>query len=199
MLLKRTKGFWLAAALLAPAATVSATPREDRVSAVDSSPDDRSGSAALSPFSFLVGTWVCKASVKVAERWESFDANWKGSYILGGRAIADEYEMHDLAGNLVVLGMNIRTYDAAKGVWRLRWLNALSGNWTDLAPEEFGGAKFSQGSISFYFKEPVAAQAYTRATYTNISHRHFTWIGEKSDDAQSWTEFMKVECRRVGR
>jgi hypothetical protein len=197
MRLKRTKGFWLAAALLAPVTTVAATPREDRVSAI-SLGDDRPAAADLSPFSFLVGTWACKASVKVAERqWQSFDASWKGSYILDGRAIADEYEMHDLAGNLVVLGMNIRTYDVAKGIWRLRWLNALSGNWTNLAPEEFGGVKISQGSISFYFKEPVAAQAYTRATYTNISHRRFTWIGEKSDDTHSWTDFMKVECRRV--
>lgn len=170
------------------------------MSATESFRDGRLASAALSPFSFLIGTWACKAKVKVAERqWQSFDASWKGIYILDGRAIADEYEMHDLAGNLVVLGMNIRTYDAAKGTWRLRWLNALAGNWTDLAPEEFGGAKISQGSISFYFKEPVAAQAYTRATYTNISNCHFTWIGEKSDDAQSWRDFMKVECRRVGR
>ena len=55
----------------------------------------------------------------------------------------------------------------------------------------------SHDSITYSFKEPVAAQAYTRATYTNISPEHFTWIGERSDDGKSWTDFMVVECRRT--
>lgn len=129
--------------------------------------------------------------------WQKFHGTWNGRFILDGYAIADEYTMSSSTGELVVLGMNFRTYDAAKRVWNIRWLNALSGTWTDLTPEEFGGVKITDEFISYYFKEPVAAQAYTRATYTNISSEHFTWLGEKSDDGKSWNDFMVVECYRA--
>ena len=39
--------------------------------------------------------------------------------------------------------------------------------------------------------------ARTRATYTNTSPEHFTWLDEKSDDGKSWTDFMIVECHRT--
>ena len=42
----------------------------------------------------------------------------------------------------------------------------------------------------------MAAQAYTRATYTNISETYFTWRGEKSDDGKAWSDFMVVEACR---
>ncbi|MBV9502421.1 MAG: hypothetical protein JO138_23880 [Acidobacteriaceae bacterium] len=88
------------------------------------------------------------------------------------------------------------TYDAAKQTWKMKWLNALAGTWIDLGPEELGGVHFDRGSIVYVFKEPVAAHAYTRATYTNISEAHFTWRGEKSEDWNTWSEFMVVEAYR---
>ncbi len=100
------------------------------------------------------------------------------------------------SGELIVLGMNFRTYDAAKQIWNMKWLNALAGTWTDLGREEFGGVRFDGQSITYAFKEPVAAHPYTRATYTSISETHFTWRGEKSRDGKDWSEFMIVEAYR---
>ncbi len=152
----------------------------------------------LSHFAFLIGRWNCEAKLKSSDgNWQTFHATWNGRFLLDGYAIADEYTMTDTTGELVVLGMNFRTYDSAKGMWNIKWLNAMSGTWTDLGSEEFGGVKITDHSISYSFKEPVAAQAYTRATYTNISSEHFTWLGEKSNDGKSWTDFMVVECHRV--
>ncbi len=128
--------------------------------------------------------------------WQRFEATWLGRFILDGYAIADEYRMTDSSGRLIALGMNFRTYDAAKQNWNLKWLNALTGKWTDLAPSELGGVRFDGQSIIYAFKEPVAAHAYTRATYTNISKTHFTWRGEKSDDGKAWSKFMVVESGR---
>jgi hypothetical protein len=51
-------------------------------------------------------------------------------------------------------------------------------------------------SIVYAFKEPVATQAYTRATYTNISAAHFMWRGEQSGDGKTWTEIMLVNANR---
>ncbi len=153
--------------------------------------------AALSRFAFLIGRWQCEAKVRSANaEWQRFEATWLGRFILDGYAIADEYRMTDSSGRLIALGMNFRTYDAAKQNWNLKWLNALTGKWTDLAPSELGGVRFDGQSIIYAFKEPVAAHAYTRATYTNISKTHFTWRGEKSNDGKAWSKFMVVESGR---
>ena len=153
--------------------------------------------AALSHFGFLIGTWRCEAKVKLATgEWQSLRATWIGRFILDGYAIADEYRMTDSDGALIVIGLNLRTYDIVKQIWKMKWLNGLAGSWVDLGPEELGGVSFENGSIIYAFKEPMARHAYTRATYTNISANRFTWRGEKSDDGTMWSEFMVVEANR---
>ncbi|MBV9339534.1 MAG: hypothetical protein JO159_01425 [Acidobacteria bacterium] len=128
--------------------------------------------------------------------WQTFAARWLGRFILDGYAIADEYSMMNSSGELIVLGMNFRTYDVTRSIWNLKWLNALAGTWVDLGPPELGGIKFDGQSVTYTFKEPVAAHALTRATYTNISNGQFTWRGEKSEDGKTWSEFMIVEAHR---
>ena len=155
--------------------------------------------AALSRFRFLIGRWRCEAKVRLANgKWQIFQATWVGRYIFDSYAIADEYRVAGSAGELMVLGLNLRAYDATNQTWNMKWLNALAGTWLDLGPEELGGVRFDDQSIIYTFKEPVAAHAYTRATYTNISEQHFTWRGEKSDDGKTWNEFMVIESCRPG-
>ena len=153
--------------------------------------------AALSGFAFLIGRWRCEAKVRLPNgEWQTFEATWLGRFILDGYAIADEYRMTGSSGELVVLGMNFRAYDASKQIWNIKWLNALAGTWVDLGPQELGGVRFDGQSIVYAFKEPVGAHAYTRATYTNIAKTHFTWRGEKSDDGKTWSVFLVVEAYR---
>jgi hypothetical protein len=154
----------------------------------------------LSRFAFLIGDWRCEAKALLpGGEWQTFQAAWMGRFILDGYAIEDEYRMTDSAGNLIVLGMNYRVYDAAKRVWNIKWLNALAGTWTDLGPEELGGVRDDGQSIVYVFREPMAAHAYTRASYTNFSREHFTWRGEQSDDRKAWSEFMFIEACRSGK
>lgn len=151
----------------------------------------------LSRFAFLIGDWRCEARLRSADgKWQTFPAKWVGRYVLDGYAIADEYRMMDSTGKLIVLGVNFRTYDSARQTWSIKWLDALSGTWTDLAPSELGGAQFDGESVIYAFKEPAADHKYTRATYTSVDKAHFTWRGEKSDDARTWSEFMVCECYR---
>jgi hypothetical protein len=153
--------------------------------------------AELSQFAFLIGRWRCESKVKGPDGvWTTYRATWVGRYILDGYVIADEYRMTTPTGELLVLGINLRSYGAKK-IWTMKWLNALAGTWVDLGPEELGGVKIGKESISYSFKEPVAAHAFTRATYTNISENHFTWRGEKSNDGKSWEEFMVIEAYRA--
>jgi hypothetical protein len=151
----------------------------------------------LTRFAFLIGDWQCEARIRSANgEWQTFQATWLGRFILAGYAIADEYRMTSLNGEIVVLGMNFRTYDRASNTWNIKWLDARAGTWTDLVSEESGGVTLDEHGISYAFKEPTAAHAYTRATYTNISETHFTWRGEKSEDGKAWSEFMVVEADR---
>lgn len=153
---------------------------------------------ALSQFAFLIGKWRCEAKLRSAHGgWESFDATWLGRYILDGYAIADEYRMTNSSGELLVLGINFRAYDPAKQTWNIKWLNALAGTWIDLGPEELGGVTINGPSIIYVFKEQGLANAYTRATYTNISQDRFRWRGENSDDGKAWNEFMIIEAYRT--
>jgi len=153
--------------------------------------------AELSRFDFLIGRWRCEARVLLESGdWQVFPAAWLGRYILDGYAIEDEYRMTGQSGELIVLGLNLRTYDVARRRWNVRWLHALTGAWTDLVSEELGGITFDDESLSYVFREPMATHAYTRATYTDISHAHFTWRGEKSDDGKVWSQFMVVEAHR---
>ncbi len=151
----------------------------------------------LSRFAFLIGRWRCDAKLKREDgTWESLKATWEGRYILDGYAIADEYRMTTSAGELLVLGMNFRSYDTKTRTWNMKWLNALAGTWVDLGPVELGGVKADETTITYSMKEPVAAHQLTRATYANISENHFTWRGERSDDGKTWEEFLVIEVYR---
>jgi hypothetical protein len=153
--------------------------------------------AELSLFAFLVGKWRCEAKVPMPDgSSQTWPATWVGRYILDGYAIADEYRMWDADGKLVVLGINIRAYDAARKSWNMKWLHALSGIWIDLGSEELGGVQVEGPSIIYKLKEPMAQHDITRATYTVVSPDHFRWRGEKCEDGKNWNEFVVVECYR---
>jgi hypothetical protein len=149
----------------------------------------------LERFAFLIGRWDCQAKLKSSDgSWQIFDVRWTGRYVLDGYAIADEYHMTGSNGELIVLGINFRTFNPAKRAWHIKWLNALSGEWTDLVSGQLGGIKITKQAISYSFSEPNAPQKYTKATYTNFSKQHFTWIGQQSEDGKSWADFMVVDC-----
>jgi hypothetical protein len=154
--------------------------------------------AALERFAFLIGRWRCVAKVRMESgEWQTFEGAWLGRYILDGFVIADEYRMTGAQGELLVLGLNLRSYEAERQRWHIKWVSALGGTWTDLGLEELGGVKFNGQSVTYVFKEPMMEHALTRATYTNISASHFTWRGESSEDGKTWKPFMVVECDRA--
>jgi hypothetical protein len=156
----------------------------------------------LAAFAFLIGSWQCNARIKTSSgEWQRFEAQWHGRFILDGHAIVDEYRMTSLSGELIVLGMNVRTYVPSTSTWNIKWLDALTGTWTDLVSPGLGGVQINANngiglSITYAFKEPTAAHPYTRATYTTHCPTHFTWKGDQSTDAHTWTDFMVVECYR---
>ena len=158
------------------------------------------GAGPLLRFAFLLGHWACDVDLKGADRrLGRLHATWTGHFILDRHAIEDEYKMTSESGEVVVVGTNYRVYDRAKRLWNLRWLNALSGEWTDLAPPEFGGPEFTDHTARYFFRSEPGRQAFTRATYTIKSKSNFTWLGEDSTNAKDWVRFMLIDCKKVYR
>jgi len=151
----------------------------------------------LSQFTFLIGKWRCDAKIKGADgAWQPFQATWVGRYILDGYAIADEYRMTKPDGTLVMLGQNYRSYNTDKKAWVMKWQEALTSTWLDLGPEELGGVRVNDTSITY--KAQFRPDEIHRMTYLNISEDHFTWRGEASrDGGKTWTEIMVIEAYRI--
>ncbi len=152
----------------------------------------------LSHFAFLIGNWRC--DVKVREQngtWTKLQATWSGRYILDGYVIADEYRMFDANGNLIMLGMNYRSYNAQSKNWQIKWLEALSATWLDLGPEELGGVRIEENSISY--QALFRPNEIHRIKYSNISEDHFTWsVDISKDGGKTWDEsIMVIEAYRL--
>ena len=105
--------------------------------------------------------------------------------------------MTNSSRELIVLGLNLRTYDAARKTWHLKWRNALAGTWTDLGPEEFGGVTFDGWSIIHSFKESVASHAIRASLTSTLPQPISRGAEEKSDGANVWSEFMIIEAQRT--
>lgn len=152
----------------------------------------------FSQFAFIIGKWMCDVRLKgEGGSWQQYQATWVGRYILGGHAIADEYRMTNQAGELIVHGMNFRSYSAERRTWIMKWLNA-KGFWLDLVPEDLGGVRVEPEIVTFDYVDKFAPNALNRVTFSNISTDHFTWRGEtSSDQGKSWAEFMVIEAHRI--
>jgi len=151
----------------------------------------------LSRFAFLIGDWSCEANLKMPDGTRRMlQATWHGHYILDGYAIADEYRMTGPTGELMVFGINFRSFDTAAGTYNIKWLDARTGAWSDLVTPKSGSVSVHGNTIAYIFPEPTTAHPFTRATYTPLSATRFTWQGEKSADQKSWTQFLLVDCHR---
>lgn len=157
------------------------------------------GPAELSQFAFIIGKWHCDARVKGEDgTWQPYQATWVGRYILDGHVIADEYRMTNQKGELIVHGMNFRSYSVEKKTWVMRWLSATGSFWLELGPEKLGGVRVAPKTITFNLIDTFAPDALTQVTFSNISESHFTWTGERSlDQGKTWIEFMVIEAHRT--
>lgn len=153
----------------------------------------------LSQFAFIIGKWRCEARVKGEDgKWHPYQATWVGRYILDGYLIADEYRMTDQTGDLIVHGMNFRSYSVERKAWVMRWFNAMGSFWLELGPEKLGGVRVTHKTITFNFVDTFARDALSRVTFTNITESCFTWIGERSlDQGKTWSEFMVIDAHRI--
>ena len=107
--------------------------------------------------------------------------------------------MTDSAGELIVLGMNLRAYDSARQIWNMKWLNALAGTWVDLGPEELGGVRFDGQSSATPLKSRWPTML-LRVPLTRTSpQRTLHGAARSRMMGRPWSEFMVVEAYRIER
>ena len=153
----------------------------------------------LSQFAFIIGEWRCDVRVNGEDGTsQTYRATWVGRYILDGYAIADEYRMVDQAGELLVHGMNFRSYSLEKKTWIMRWLDGTRSVWVDLGPQELGGVRVNADTIVFNLIDRFAPDAISRVTLSNMSAHRFAWREEKSlDEGRTWSDFVTIESHRT--
>jgi len=152
----------------------------------------------LSVFDFLIGRWSCEVTVIQEDGSETtLQATWTGRYILDGYVIADEYRMKDAKGGLVMLGENYRAYDTSKDTWNMKWLEALSGTWLDLAPERLGGVISDENAVEY--KMEYNPGEIHRIRFSEITDDSFTWTVDISTDGEeSWNRsVMTIRAARI--
>jgi hypothetical protein len=104
------------------------------------------------------------------------------------------------AGDVVVQGMNFRSYNVETRAWVMRWLDATRSFWVELGPEKLGGVRVTPTTITFNLIDRFAPDAMSRVTFSGISADHFTWREDKSfDQGSTWTEFVVIEAHRTQR
>jgi len=141
----------------------------------------------LSDFAFIIGRWECDVNIKKGDdEFEQNEALWTGRYILDGNAIEDEYRETNEDGELIRLGINIRSYNNENG-WTMKWFDALNSSWLDLGPKELGGVHVNSSSISF--KHFALNDMLVRITFFDIKDDSFSWKADVSNDnGKTWDE-----------
>lgn len=141
----------------------------------------------LTDFAFIIGQWECVVNIKKEDgEIEQNIAIWTGRYILDGNAIEDEYRETNKNGELIRLGINIRSYDNENG-WTMKWLDGLNSTWLDLGPKELGGVNISDSMITF--KHYAVINMIVKISFYDIKDNSFSWKADVSNDNEkTWDE-----------
>ena len=151
----------------------------------------------LKLFSFLVGKHHCRGIKLNKDRTKTkFEATWTGRYSMDGYVIEDEFRIQSKNGEVTRLGTNYRAYNSENKQWQLRWFDALSPSWTNLAKPEDGGVNTDNDEISFMI---IDDDVHFKIRFINVTNNSFTWLGELSlDKGENWhLDYERIDCTRV--
>ncbi len=138
----------------------------------------------LDAFSFLVGKWEGVGKAKLANgKSAEFAVSWIGRYVLGGKAIADEFHSSMPDGS-PYLGISFRQYDGTKKAWTIEYLNVTSSFLRTQVSATSGAVSVDDKAVVVIAEAP---DMWSRETYRVESHDHFTYsIDLSNDGGRSW-------------
>lgn len=149
-------------------------------------------------YGWLVGSWeldVVRYWTDVSSQGLKAEAHF--SWVLEGRAVQDVWMMPRRADRTGALdkaqdmyGTTLRVWDPSQRVWRVTWINPVTG-----AHDELVGRRVGKDIVQ------VGTHAGTtpiRWTFTEITPDSFRWLGEALDaDGRSWMPQGEFRARRI--
>ncbi len=147
---------------------------------------------------WLVGSWDAEV-IDYREGAPPIEQHgvWHFAWILEGRALGDvwivpppgERTPGEPPGPANRYGLSVRSYDPENGVWRLTWINPVTGVESRLT----GGP---QGDAIVYLGQEADGTP-IRWSFTEIRPTSFVWRGEASHDGgETWALEAEFRARR---
>ncbi len=121
---------------------------------------------------------------------------WVGRYVLGGHAIADEARVLDEDGGLKAHFITLRFYERETKRWIVEAWNLLESRLTRQAPDDLGGVKVSESSITYMTRLP---HALGRESFLTGAADRFTYrLDVSTDDGETWIDGVdSIEATRM--
>lgn len=153
--------------------------------------------AAASTYGWLIGVWDVELIdfLEDGSRYEQ-RGEWHFSWTLEGRAIQDvliaprRSERNGSSSRLGDrYGTSIRIYDANERLWRVTWINPVTGAHDELTGRKIDGDVVQQGMRS-------SGQS-IRWVFTNITPDSCLWYGEALQaDGHTWKREAEFHLRK---
>lgn len=148
-------------------------------------------------FGWLVGGWTARVSDfgpngKVSEA----SGEWWFAWVLEGRAMQDVWisparpdrnSGRTATGAKNRYGTTIRRFDRDTGIWRITWINPVSGATNHLAGKRDGDQIILLGEED---------GRRIRWSFSNIMADRFTWLGESEQDSSVWRTEARFDLVR---
>ncbi|MCZ6837552.1 MAG: hypothetical protein O7G85_17385, partial [Planctomycetota bacterium] len=81
-------------------------------------------------------------------------------------------------------------------MWRMKWIDALTGDVLKMGCPQLGGVKVKNGAITFHV--PYEEGKLLRSRYLNITDDAFSWYGAMlGEDGETWERMMTIEAKRI--
>jgi len=153
---------------------------------------------AADAFGWLVGGWSADvADHDVDGRVRRSRGEWWFSWVLEGRAIQDVWisppraerrKPRSPAAADDRYGSTIRYYDAKAGLWRIAWINPVSGAFNQLSGRREGDRIVLEGSAD---GSPI------RWSFSDIRADSFVWRGEAKIASGDWRLGSEFRLKRM--
>jgi hypothetical protein len=144
-------------------------------------------------YDFLIGDFEVRIYIWLGDRWsEQYQkARWVGRYILGGRAVMEEWYPKDPEDDPDGPGgVNIRMYDPDEQIWKLMWMRT-----DDLVPTELRSQVGDDGNMRLWRVYPTPDERkiwfdiYDKDHWARLDYQQ----GESDD---GWVPKYKLDAMR---
>jgi hypothetical protein len=144
----------------------------------------------LSLYGRLVGSWAIECEWYSREgETRCARGSWHFGWILGGMGVQDVLYADDSPAWR--RGTTLRCFDPGAGVWHVCWMQPSAAEFVSLVGKAVG-EDIVQEAL------PSVGEPRLRWSFRDITPEAFTWLGEVSDDGETWFLEQRMLARRTG-